>query len=170
MPKTGTAEGELHKGLAAGSRLTVGVEVSLNSHTNTFFDPNINNAVWIQTWRLSPRTFLFNCVWKKCLNLPKAVILFLLFSSVGHDRAAYHWHSWSLRWLHGTYKWRHWVKRKTPVLPEAPWFLQERICFLSRLTLAGDTDWSRMEQNPDSSWDLRTQLSQEVGREERKSI
>lgn len=45
MPKTGTAESELHKGLAAGSGLTVGVEVSLNSHTNILFDPNINNAV-----------------------------------------------------------------------------------------------------------------------------
>ena len=62
------------------------------------------------------------------------------------------------------------LKGRPQYLPDAPWFLQERICFLSRLTLAGDTDWSRMEQNPDSSWDLRTQLSQEVGREERKSI
>lgn len=45
MPKTGTAESELHKGLAPGNGLTVGVGVSLNSHTNTFFDPNINNAI-----------------------------------------------------------------------------------------------------------------------------
>ena len=59
MPKTGTAESELHKGLAPGSGLTVGVGVSLNSHTNTFFDPNINNAIWIQIWRLSPWIFLF---------------------------------------------------------------------------------------------------------------
>lgn len=45
MPKTGTAESERHKGLAPGSGLTVGVGVSLNSHTNTLFDPNINNAI-----------------------------------------------------------------------------------------------------------------------------